>query len=185
MKKHTRSLIRIINQNLVCDPNDIITGVEVGVWRGANAAELLKAFPRLQLTAVDPWHYGGEHDSMPKTKEEMKSAMKEFTEVTEFAHSRLTTLMMSSEFAANELKDRYYDFLFLDGNHSYPSVYRDLRWMYTKVRTGGIFCGHDYGGKGDERGRFGVKRAVDEFVGVLWKKPELHVESGLVWWFRV
>jgi hypothetical protein len=185
VKKHTRSLIRIIDQNLICDPNDSITGVEVGVWRGANTAALLAKFLRLHMIAVDPWHLGGEHDSMPKSVQEMKDAMMEYMKVTEFAHSRLTTLPMSSEHAAFQIDNNSVDFVFLDGNHSYPSVYRDLRWMYSKVRAGGIFAGHDYGGRGDERGRFGVKRAVDEFVGGLSPIPELHVESGLVWWFRV
>ncbi len=46
------------------------------------------------------------------------------------------------------------------------------------MRIGGVVAGHDYDGKGDKRGLFGVKRAVDEYLGDAVR--DLHC-SCLVW----
>ncbi|MCK9570129.1 class I SAM-dependent methyltransferase [Candidatus Pacearchaeota archaeon] len=182
MKRHTRNLIRVIKQN-IGNPSDVIRGVEVGVWEGDNSAQLLKHLPTIQLSCVDPWHLGGEHDSMPKSARELREGMKKFLEVTSFAKDRCITFPMTSVKAAGQFQDASIDFVFLDANHSYSSVFQDVRLWHPKIRPGGLLCGHDYNGQGDRRGGFGVKPAVDEFVTML--KKELHVEGGLVWWFKV
>jgi len=50
---------------------------------------------------------------------------------------------------------------------------------WPKVKDGGLFMGHDYDGKMDRRGKWGIKKAVDEFA----KENNLIVEAfpGLVW----
>jgi len=50
------------------------------------------------------------------------------------------------------------DFVYVDGNHSYPYVKRDLEIYYPKIREGGLLGGHDFGARSP-----GVPRAVLEF----------------------
>lgn len=50
------------------------------------------------------------------------------------------------------------DLVFLDAGHDYDSVRADIDAWATRVRPGGVLCGHDYGVPGFE----GVTRAVDE-----------------------
>ncbi|HMS55783.1 MAG TPA: class I SAM-dependent methyltransferase [Fimbriimonadaceae bacterium] len=51
------------------------------------------------------------------------------------------------------------DFIFIDADHSYPAVKRDIRNFLPKVKPGGILAGHDYGHSPQ------VRRAVDEALG--------------------
>jgi len=48
--------------------------------------------------------------------------------------------------AAPLIVDNSLDFLFIDANHSTESVRQDCLNYYSKMKKGGIFCGHDYDG---------------------------------------
>lgn len=52
----------------------------------------------------------------------------------------------------------FFNFIFIDGNHEYESVKLDLNNYYPKLKTGGIFAGHDY------TENCGVPIAVNEFA---------------------
>ncbi len=51
------------------------------------------------------------------------------------------------------------DFLYIDGDHSYEAVVRDVRNFVPFVREAGVVAFHDY-----KPGKDGVRRAVDELV---------------------
>ncbi len=40
--------------------------------------------------------------------------------------------------------DKMYDMVFLDGDHKYDSMMRDLKFWQDKIEPGGLFCGHDF-----------------------------------------
>lgn len=50
------------------------------------------------------------------------------------------------------------DFVFIDGNHTYEYVRKDIELYWPKVRSGGFISGHDFG-----EGFPGVVQAVTEF----------------------
>ena len=60
--------------------------------------------------------------------------------------------------AAKFFSDNFFDFVYVDADHSTEACYQDLSAWYPKVKTGKFLAGHDYG-----RG-FGVVEAVDRFV---------------------
>jgi len=64
----------------------------------------------------------------------------------------------TSDAAAPQWK-RPIDFLYIDGDHSYDAVVRDVRNFVPFVREGGVVAFHDY-----KPGKDGVRRAVDELV---------------------
>jgi predicted O-methyltransferase YrrM len=39
--------------------------------------------------------------------------------------------------------DEFFDLIFIDGDHAYEKVQRDIELYYPKLKTGGIMCGHD------------------------------------------
>jgi len=178
MRGHSRVLIRLIN-NTIKPP---ITGCELGCWRGHNTAALLQAFPNLNLTAVDPWEDGGDFSTMPERLEQILRAKQEFSEVTAFAANRLNVLRITSEAAAPQVADGSLDFVFVDACHTYEHVINDLRLWAPKVRVDGLICGHDYDGRGDRIGWFGVKPAVDELARE-WGFT-VGVVSHAVWWYK-
>lgn len=68
-------------------------------------------------------------------------------------------------------QDGSLDMIFIDGDHTYEAVKRDIYWATRIVRSGGIICGHDY----DSSDFPGVTTAVHEALG------NVNV-LGNVWW---
>jgi len=60
---------------------------------------------------------------------------------------------------ADKFKEGEYDFLYIDANHEYESVKKDLELYVPKIKTFGIIGGHDYTDSWP-----GVKKAVNEIV---------------------
>lgn len=57
-----------------------------------------------------------------------------------------------------------FDMCFLDGQHDYDSVVRDIALMQRIVKGDGILAFHDYTGPSDVDTHFGVNRAVNELA---------------------
>ena len=59
-----------------------------------------------------------------------------------------------------KFEDEYFDIIYIDGDHSYEGVTKDLELSRNKIKNAGYICGHDY-----TIDKFpGVVRAVNEFV---------------------
>ena len=161
-------------------------GTEVGAWRGLTSESLLCRFPNLRLIMVDCWEIGGGHETMPKTAGELKAARWEAQFRTEFADGRREILWAESVEAARRVTDGSQDFVFIDGEHTYEEVRRDIMSWWPKVRIGGILCGHDYRGLAVPGAEFRgqVKRAVDEWASLhglevnAWKADIFWVRKG-------
>lgn len=62
--------------------------------------------------------------------------------------------------ANNILDDNTFDWIYLDSNHFYEHVAKELLAYWPKVKPGGWLCGHDF----VNNEWCGVKRAVEEFL---------------------
>lgn len=69
-----------------------------------------------------------------------------------------------SKTVASMFNDRYFDVIFLDGDHSEDSVLQDIFFYRNKVKHGGYLIFHDYI-KGIHDGFDSVKIAVDKTFG--------------------
>jgi len=85
--------------------------------------------------------------------------------------------------AAEKIENNFLDLVFIDANHQYLNVQRDiLSWM-PKIREGGIICGHDYGDRWP-----GVIKAVDELFPnkIINLIPDTDYNNIVsVWWIGV
>jgi len=66
----------------------------------------------------------------------------------------------------SKCNDNEYDIIYIDGDHSYNGVKKDLIQSFKKIKNGGYIMGHDYEmnmTKAKTRYNFGTKQAVDEF----------------------
>lgn len=55
------------------------------------------------------------------------------------------------------------DFIFIDGNHEYEAVKRDIAAWYPRLTPGGVIAFHDYYSEPGINPQEGVKQAVDEW----------------------
>lgn len=139
-------------------------GAELGVLRGDTFLHLLRACPDLAMVGVDLWQYQPDKDAcrdeggrsyLNHDLEGYYAALKDA--LTPFAE-RAALLRMDTVEAAGKFPDRHFDFVFIDADHTYEGVSRDIDAWLPKVRPGGRLIGHDY-----DRAKFrGVVRAVDE-----------------------
>lgn len=132
-------------------------GVEVGTERGVFAKQILKTARRLYC--VDPWKaYKGYRDHVSQQKldsfyRETQERLKEYD---------CTLMRMFSEEAVKSFPDGSLDFVYIDANHDYENVKRDIELWSKKVKEGGIVAGHDYVKRKGQGHLYGVVQAVDE-----------------------
>ncbi len=137
--------------------------VEVGVYAGASitylAKQLLERGTPFELYAVDLWdQVNAETDYDRKVEVSLwNDFLARIEQEGVFAHIRI--LKEESVTAAANFSDGSLDFVFIDANHTYEHVLADIKAWLPKMKTGGLFAGHDYGEP------CGVKQAVDELLG--------------------
>jgi hypothetical protein len=144
-----------------------LVGVEIGVENGNNAKNLLSRLPIKKLYLVDPfvpWEEAGKllsFCSLEKTSKNLRKYKEE-----------LVFIKKKSEDAITSIPDNV-DFVYVDGNHDYEFIKKDIELYYPKVKEHGIIAGHDYGMEA-------VKRAITEYA----EKNKLTVNSDAGdWWF--
>lgn len=80
--------------------------------------------------------------------------------------SRFIVMKGDSSRCISSLDDNSLDMIYLDGDHSYEGVKRDINVAFKKVKNDGWLMGHDYEMnmiKAKKEYQFGVRQAVDEF----------------------
>ena len=149
-----------------------IVGAEIGVYKGAHAVGLIKELNFKKLFLVDaylPYH------------EYPKASVADFANVYEIAKRRVSKYKDQIEFIieksldVSSIPDSTLDFVYIDADHRYEEVIKDLVFWVKKVKPNGILCGHDYGSKL----YLGVTKAVDEFAEVT---NHLLKNAGGEWW---
>ena len=144
------------------------TGAEVGVHQGELSKNLLKRHRGLTLYMIDMWShdtYSGKGEESAKQKyielyqNECELNLAATLEATRKYKRRRHIIQGDSADSADRIADASLDFVFIDADHSYEGVKRDISAWLPKVKKGGYICGHDYP-------RYpGVVRAVNEAFG--------------------
>jgi hypothetical protein len=146
-------------------------GAEVGVHRGNFSARILNTVSPKELHLIDPWKheddpiykgawYGAKADGQAEMDRRYASVCERFSPQIQAGIVRVHR-GYSSELLA-ELPNAYLDWIYIDGNHLYEFVKKDLELSFEKVKRGGHIAGDDYHKGGWWEGA--VKKAVDEFV---------------------
>lgn len=131
--------------------------VEIGSYCGGSTVVIGRAAarrnPRVRLYAIEPFafHEARYHHDYERLFDR---------NVAEWGlTATVVKVRTTSDEAARNWK-RGIDFLYIDGDHSYEAVVRDIKNFVPFVRTGGLLAFHDYKPVGKE----GVKRAIEELV---------------------
>lgn len=143
-------------------------GVEVGVFQGVYSAWILKRWEGKKLYSVDSWKSFSKEeyvDMVNLSDEEMEKYYQDAVYMLKEYGDRSEIIRKTSEEASKLFADASLDFVYLDAQHHYEAVQHDIQLWWPKVKPMGILGGHDYIEDGDhEFGRFGVKKAVNEFI---------------------
>ena len=140
---------------------------EIGIFMG-DFARYLNTLDPAELVLIDPfedWCYSGNQDGnngmtvyLPMIYEYMKADFeREFN---------IKIMRGLSGDVLPKLPDNHFDFMYIDGDHSYLGVKRDLLLCAQKIKSGGIIAGHDYAINKEKcltNYDFGVQQAVNEF----------------------
>jgi predicted O-methyltransferase YrrM len=117
--------------------------VEVGTWTGESAVLFAAHFD--QVVCVDWWRMTHEqvaHDMAVYgcTRAEAKQAF--LGRIKPF--DNIAYLHMGTEEAAAMIPDESVDTVYIDSDHSYSGVKKDVALWEPKVKRGGYIAGHDY-----------------------------------------
>ena len=117
-----------------------LKGVEIGVKYGYHAKRILNNLHIEKLFLIDPYEHIVERGFF-WTQEyndyfnEAKNNLSQFEEKIEFIKKK-------SEDAHEDIPNNL-DFVYIDGNHTYKFVKKDIELYYPKVKDGGVIGGHD------------------------------------------
>jgi len=144
------------------------TGAEVGVENGFFARRVLDQWRGRLLYLVDVWQPMDDYWDVTNAPErEQVLRLHRAVENVAPHWGRVRIVQERSENAARLVPDAALDWVYLDANHEYGHVLRDLELWAPKVRPGGLIAGHDFLDEERHilgvRTVYGVKRAVHEF----------------------
>ena len=145
--------------------------VEIGTWKGLSVKYLaeINKNKNIKIIGIDTFEgTKGEHDD----DIDIINGTLFKTYLKNIKDYSIETIVGRSDEVYNRFQDNSIDFLFIDADHHYEAVKRDLQLWYPKVR--GIISGHDYAIGGD----CGVIPAVDEFFTSVQRF------SSSVWYYK-
>lgn len=137
-------------QHLI-ETNNFTTMIEVGIDTGKTTFYLLDNIPNLTIYAIDL---------------EIKKFYNE--QVQKKYGNRLVPLQGSSYLIADQIPDNFADIVFIDADHSYDAVKKDIAAYTPKLKANGLLTGHDIDYPG-------VNKAVNEVI------KDFEVGPNFVW----
>ena len=159
-------------------------GAEIGVYKGEFSEILLARSSLHKLYCIDTW----QNDAMiwkkipepNKIYENCANRLKKFGKRVEMIQGESTQVV-------KQFKQHSLDFIYLDADHTYNAVLKDLQAWYNKVKPGGMFAGHDFYNRYTRKSRIlykGVEKALEEF---LPQDMVVHLTGSACpsWWIDV
>jgi hypothetical protein len=131
--------------------------VEVGSWFGKSTVymgvEVLNSGKSIRFDAID--HWGGSPDEMAETGMEtpmfkylqnnsVEDAYNTFLNNIEPCKDYITVVRGDSMKLVNDYKNNSLDFVFIDSDHSYENVKKEILNWWPKLKVGATIGGHDY-----------------------------------------
>jgi hypothetical protein len=162
---------------LACQAKSCQLIIEVGSWKGRSTKALAMHASGV-VFAVDHWNGSPNDETLNDVA--LKGADGLFGEfltnlAPELNSKRIIPIRAESGNAVPILRqilgDQKVDMVFIDADHSYDSVTRDILNYRPFVRKGGVLSGHDYSSVWP-----GVRRAVDRLV-----RFKSVIDAGSIW----
>jgi hypothetical protein len=161
-------------------------GVEIGVHRGSFSRDILRDWKGEKLWMVDPWLHqvqGYDNPLNHSTAEFQEVLIDAIRGVWEYG-TRFNIIRDYSQNASRCFPNEFFDFIYIDGNHSFEAVTEDCQAWFPKLKPGGLFAGHDYLDGLRKGVKFGVKSAVNQFMKDKGLSFEITEGNDLLTWYH-
>jgi hypothetical protein len=124
-----------------CNKLGFKVGAEIGVAKGKFSRVFCWSITDVKLYCIDPWTSdpNDEQDYGIENEINLAHAQKILQPFPNVSFIRKTSIEALSLFSDESL-----DFVYIDANHSFDYVIRDIIEWSRKVKKGGIVSGHDY-----------------------------------------
>lgn len=157
-----KSLIHLINlqgKNLIA--------LELGVFRAESFCTILQNCPNVkELHGIDNWlpyvdYLKEPYDGTPayeidtKTIKHIKLNALHNIEFSGYKNKAFIYEKDSND-CVNDFANNYFDFIFLDTYMTYEQAQKDVHYWYPKLKTGGLFTGHDWNNSA-------IQQAINEY----------------------
>lgn len=152
--------------------NNLKFFVEIGTATGKTSYSLLSNIDNIHVTTIDPYKFypsyvdGKSNQSiLDNLRIKAQRTLQPFVK-----EGRCKMINLFSDQAAEQIQST--DMVFIDANHSYEYVKKDIEIYMPKIKKGGILCGHDY------KAYEGVTKAVNEIA----KNLQVNYASDYFWY---
>lgn len=142
---------------------------ELGVFKGDFSQQIIDTCKPKKIVLIDAWYMFSTIMSGDENGNNIEYHIADnlYLEVLKrFENNSIVEIERDFTNILKTYDDNYFDAIYIDADHSYEAVKKDLNNAYQKVKDGGIIAGHDYEfnlEKAHCTYPFGVKQAVDEF----------------------
>ena len=133
---------------------------ELGVFLGDFSKKIFDACEPNHLYLVDIFPeemWSGDKDGNNVQKKNLMSVPEDLKKY--FLEKNVTVLKSTTCDFLNQSDDKDLDIVYIDADHSYDAVFKDLSNSLRRVKSGGLISGHDY----SESQFPGVFKAVNDF----------------------
>lgn len=158
---------------------------EVGVFEGEFSKELFSVLEPRKLHLIDLFTGSAVSGDKDGNNGKCVNLDDVFQNLITYFPSNVLMYKGLSYNTLEVFDDDSLDMIYIDGDHEYEGVRKDLEMAYKKVKSGGWIMGHDYEmnmQKAQTMYTFGVKRAVDEFCKEQHQTIHAKAFDGCVSW---
>jgi len=168
------------------DEMNLLNCAEICVQSGNYSSTLLNSTKLTKLHLIDCWQYQLIYQDSANVDQKKQDELYELVKSKFKNDLRVNIIKKFSKDALQIFQRNSLDFIYIDADHKYEEVKKDIQMWYTRLKKGGILAGHDYfNGISLDYSIFGVKRAVDEFVNLNNFKLNVTTNDGSFnsWYF--
>jgi hypothetical protein len=132
--------------------------IEIGAYMGESTMMIACTGLFKTTYVIEP--HKGEEEFNKEMEYDWDVVKDEYIKNTRY-FDNITLISDYSYNVVDRFEDKSIDFIYIDANHSYEDVKRDLELYYPKLKSDGVIGGHDFNDRWP-----GVKKAVTEVIGI-------------------
>jgi hypothetical protein len=159
-RKNKTFLLKLMPKNSVC--------AEIGVFKGNFSSKILQHVKPEKLYLIDPWKNDEEEPNLKNSNlwtQEIRQSQYNLVKNKFEKNPSVNIIREKSEVALESFENNFFDWVYIDGDHSTQAVLVDLEMSLKKVKPGGFITGDDVSfEKNASDTQKNVAKAVKSFV---------------------